>query len=162
MELTVICINGFVYRKIGKKIAKSKIPEFSPYSTFEEPFNIPHLGNSCGAIYTARWTALHIVDLGVSIAEALNKQGLSVIEILAPGPSYYKSITEIDFDLVKIYYDNSKKILNEDPRNVEIEPEKRIIVGKFTDKKRPTFIESYNEQLSKVLGDKFRPYGVAQ
>lgn len=159
MELLVICVNNFVYKKIGGKSAPSRLPAFSPYSTFEEPFNIPHLGNSCGAIYTARWTALHTDDLATSIAEALNKRGLSVIEVLAPGTDYYTGINKIDSDLVQFYYDNSEKKTNEDPKNVGIIPEEKIVVGKFTDKERPTFIDSYNAQLSKVLGDKFTPYG---
>jgi len=159
MELLVICVNNFVYKKIGGKSVPSSSPAFSPYSKFEEPFNIPHLGNSCGAIYTARWTALHTDGIAISIAEALNKRGLSVIEILAPGPDYYTGINTINSDLAKFYYENSEIKNNEDPRNVSITPEENIVVGKFTDKERPTFIDVYNAQLSKVIGDKFTPYG---
>ncbi|MFC1725302.1 thiamine pyrophosphate-dependent enzyme [candidate division KSB1 bacterium] len=159
MELTVLCVNNFVYRKIAGKSAPLSKHEFSPYSTIEEPFNVPHLGNSCSAVYTARWTALHTKNLIASIAEALNKRGLSVIEILAPGPDYYNGISNIDYKIVEFYYKNSKTINNENPRNVEIQHDKRIIVGKFTDVERPTYIESYNAQLSKTLGDKFTPYG---
>jgi hypothetical protein len=50
---------------------------------------------------------------------------------------------------------------NEDPRNVAITPDAKIQVGKFTDKERPTFIDSYNVQHSKILGDKFTPHGPA-
>jgi 2-oxoglutarate ferredoxin oxidoreductase subunit beta len=160
MELTVICINNFVYRKIAGKTVSIETPKFLPYSTFEEPFNIPHLGNSCGAIYTARWTALHTEELVDSIAEALDKKGLSIIEILAPGPDYYTSISNVNADLVRFYYDNSEIRNDEDPRNVGITPENKIIVGKFTSKERSTFIDSYNAQLSKVLGEKFTPYGI--
>ncbi len=159
MELLVICVNSFIYKKIGGKSVPSTSPVFSLYSTFEEPFNIPHLGNSCGAIYTARWTALHTDELVNSIAEALNKRGLSVIEILAPGPDYYTGINNIDSNLVKFYHKNSEIKNNEDPRNVGIMPDENIVVGKFTDKERPTFIDVYNAQLSKVIGDKFTPYG---
>lgn len=82
MELLVICVNNFFYRKIAGRTAPASDCTFSPYSTFEKPFNIPHLGNSCGAIYTARWTPFHTEELANSIAEALNKHGLSLIEIL--------------------------------------------------------------------------------
>lgn len=160
MELTVICINNFVYRKIAGKSAPSAAQKFSPYSTFEEPFNIPHLGNSCSAIYTARWTALHTEELAASIAEALGKKGLSVIEILAPGPDYYTGISKVNMDLVRFYYDNSEIRNNEDPKNVGIKPDSKIIVGKFTSKERPTFIDQYNAQLSSVLGEKFIPHGI--
>lgn len=159
MGLLVICVNNFVYRKIGGQPTPSVSITFSPYSTFEEPFNIPHLANSCGAAYTARWTALHTDELTNSIAEALGKQGFSVIEILSPGPSYYTGIKEIESNVISFYYRNSVIKNGEDPRNVGINPEEKIVVGKFTDKKRPTFIDSYNTQLTKVLGDKFIPYG---
>lgn len=159
MELLVICVNNFVYRKIGGRLAPSTPITFSPYSTFEEPFNVPHLANSCGAVYTARWTALHTDELSNSIAEALGKQGFSVIEVLSPGINYYTGIKEIESNLINFYYENSVIKNGEDPRNMGINPEEKIVVGKFTDKERPTFIDSYNAQLTKVLGDRFIPYG---
>lgn len=158
MDVMVLCINNFVYNKIaGKSIETTSV--FSPYSTFEEPFNIPHLGNSCGAVYTSRWTPLHSKDLSVSIAEALNKKGVSLIEILAPGIDYYNGFDKMDYKIVEFYYKNSKTKNNEDPRNVNIIPENRIIVGKFTDREKPTFIDNYNMILSKTLGEKFTLYG---
>jgi 2-oxoglutarate ferredoxin oxidoreductase subunit beta len=161
MELLVICINNYVYEKIAGQCAPKTTITFSPYSTFEEPFNIPHLGNSCGALYTARWTALHTDELAESIAEGLKKRGLGVIEVIAPGPSYYSDISHIESELLNFYYKNSEIKNNEDPRNIGINPDGKIIVGKFTDKERPTFIDTYNAQLSSILGDKFTPHGVA-
>lgn len=167
MELLVICVNSFIYKQVGGKRAPTEkqtpsiSQSFSPYSTFEEPFNIPHLANSCGAVYTARWTAVHTEELANSIAEALNKRGLSVIEVLLPGPNFYTEIEKNDANLLNFYYENSVIKNNEDPRNVAITPKDKIIVGKFTDKERPTFIDCYNAQLSKILGDKFTPYGVS-
>jgi len=161
MELLVICVNNFIYKKIGGKPVPSTPAAFSAYSTFEEPFNFPHLGNSCGAVYTARWTALHIDEFAESIAEALNKHGLSMIEVIAPGPNYYTAINNITLDLLNFYYENSVIKNGEDPRNIGITPDEKIVVGKFTDKERPTFIDTYNAQLSKVLGDKFTPHGPA-
>ncbi|UCF69913.1 MAG: 2-oxoacid:ferredoxin oxidoreductase subunit beta [candidate division WOR-3 bacterium] len=161
MEILVLCINNFVYKKIAGKPLTSANPEFSAYSTFEEPFNFPHLGNSCGAVYTARWTALHTKELATSVAEALSKRGLSMIEILAPGPNYYRTIDGVNSDILQFYFDNSIIKNNEDPRNVAITPEEKIVVGTFTDRERPTFIDSYNLQHKKILGDKFTPHGAA-
>ena len=135
-------------------------PNFTPHSTFEEPFNVPHVANSCGAVYTARWTALHTEELSDSIAEALDKKGFSVIEILSPGPDYYTDISQIEYDLAKFYYYNSEIKNGEEPKNVAITEDEKIIVGKFTDIKRPTYFDVYNMQLPKKLGDKFVPYGV--
>ncbi len=171
MELLVICVNNFVYRRVGGQPAPlganpngpgpgwRATSVFSPYSTFEEPFNIPHLANSCGAVYTARWTALHTDELADSVSEALKKRGFSAIEVLSPGPNYYAEIREMESDLMNFYYENSVVRNGEDPRNVAITPEGPIVVGRFTDKERPTFIDSYNAQLGKILGDKFIKYG---
>lgn len=159
MELLVICVNNYMYRMIANKPTPSATVKFSPYSTFEEPFNIPHLGNSCGAIYTARWTALHTEELADSIAYGLTKHGLAVIEVLVPGPDYYNGISAWQEDVVQFYYKNSEKRDGELPRNVGISAEAKIIVGTFTDKERPPFIDNYNRQLSTVLKDKFTPYG---
>jgi len=160
MDLLVICINNYVQDKVAGKAAPTVNPGFTPHSTFEEPFNVPHVANSCGAVYTARWTALHTDELSDSIAEALDKKGFSVIEILSPGPDYYTDISQIEYDLAKFYYYNSEIKNGEEPKNVAITPEEKIIVGKFTDIKRPTYLDVYNMQLPKKLGDKFVPYGV--
>lgn len=161
MELLVICVNNFIYKKVNGKPVPSLPAKFSPYSTFEEPFNFPHLGNSCGAVYTARWTALHTEELASSIAEAIKKPGLALVEIIAPGPNYYTDIDAIDEDLLKFYFDNSIIKNDMNPREIEITPDEKIIVGRFTDKTRPTFIDSYNAQLGKIIGERFTPHGTA-
>ena len=160
MDLLVICINNFVFQAVGNRTAPSVDTVFSPYPIFEQPFNVPHVANSCGAVYTARWTVLHTDELADSIAEALDKKGFSVIEVISPGPNYYTDISQIEYDLAKFYYYNSEIKNGEEPKNVAINPNSKIIVGKFTDIKRPTYLEVYNTQLPKKLGDKFVPYGV--
>ena len=34
-----------------------------------------------------------------------------------------------------------------------------IVVGKFVDRERPTWLDSMNSHLTKVLGDRFQTYG---
>ncbi|MEO0225406.1 MAG: thiamine pyrophosphate-dependent enzyme [candidate division WOR-3 bacterium] len=160
IDMLIICINNYIYKKIAGKQAPVKDQNFSVYSIFEKPFNIPHLSNSCGASYIARWTLFHTAELIDSLAEALNKPGLSTIEILAPGADYYSGFEKIDLDLARFYYENSVIKNGENPRKIEITDDSSIAVGRFVDKDRPTFFDIYNAQLSKVLKDKFTPYGV--
>ena len=49
----------------------------------------PYLAESCGAVYVARWTSLHIRRATKSIAEALVKPGFSFIEVISPCPTLY-------------------------------------------------------------------------
>lgn len=159
MELVTVCINNFVYPlEPGKESAKYM---FSTYSNFERPFNIPHLGRSCGAVFVARWTALHTKELSMSVVKALNKPGFSVIEVISPGGNYFPGIDPLDeeSDLIKYWYEHSVIKNGEDTMNLEIESGKEIIVGEFIERERPTFIDSYNARLSEIMGDKFVPYG---
>ncbi|MCK4352334.1 2-oxoacid:ferredoxin oxidoreductase subunit beta [candidate division WOR-3 bacterium] len=170
MDITVICINNFIYKMIGGKNAPLRgegrgeptvSPTFSLFGNVEQPFNIPHLAKSCGAVYVARWTILHKQKLMNSIAETLQKTGFSMIEVISPGKSCFAEInnSKEEFDLIEFYYKNSEIKNDEDTKNIGIEQDKKIIVGKFVDRERPTFIDSYNNQLANVMGDKFKPYG---
>jgi len=162
MDLVVICVNNFIYPKIANEHVPIDGSTFSLYATFERPPNIPHVAKSCGAVYVARWTALHKTELTESMAEALQKTGFSAIEVLLPGTGYFPGIKELEWasELLKFYHMHSVKKNGEDTRNVEITSDKQIIVGKFFVHERPTFIDSYNSRLTQVLGDKFKPYGV--
>ncbi len=161
MDIVVICVNNFIYPKIGNEKTPATKSSFSPYATFERPVNIPHVARSSRAVYVARWTALHKKELTESITKALEKPGFSAIEVLTPGTCYFAGIPESDNqdELLEFFYKNSVTKNEEDTQNVEIMSDKKIIVGKFFEHERPTYIDSYNEQLSKVLGEKFKPYG---
>jgi len=146
MDINVICINKFNYQKIAGEDAPVKFPRipFLPYASFDEPLNIPHLARSCAGVYVARWTLLHTDKLSESIAESFSKVGFTVIDVISHIP-----------EVLDFYYKHSEEKAGEDTLEVKITPDKKIIVGKFIDRERPTFIDAYNEQLSSVLGDKF-------
>jgi 2-oxoglutarate/2-oxoacid ferredoxin oxidoreductase subunit beta len=156
MEILVICINNNIYKGIGNFSPSV----FSSYSQSECPFNIPHLAKSCGAVYVARWTALHKKELTNSILEALEKPGLSVIEVLSPGANYFAGIenSKEENDMAAFYYKNSEIRNNVETKSLAIESDKKIIVGQFIDRQRPTFVDSYNTQLSRIMGKEFKTY----
>jgi 2-oxoglutarate ferredoxin oxidoreductase subunit beta len=165
IDMTVICVNNFIYAMTGGQVAPTTpitgYATTSPYGNFEQPFNIPHLAESCGAVYVARWTALHVRRLTTAIKEALEKPGFSVVEVITPCANYWGRINRLGtgLDLLKFYHDNAVIKHGEDTRNLDIEFQKPIVVGKFIDRERPTFLDGYNKRLTEVLGDKFEPYG---
>jgi 2-oxoglutarate ferredoxin oxidoreductase subunit beta len=165
IDMTVICVNNFIYAMTGGQVAPTTpitgYATTSPYGNFEQPFNIPHLAESCGAVYVARWTALHVRRLTTAIKEALEKPGFSVVEVITPCANYWGRINRLGtgLDLLKFYHDNAVIKHGEDTRNLDIEFQKPIVVGKFIDRERPTFLDGYNKRLAEVLGDKFEPYG---
>lgn len=165
MDMVVLCINNFVYAMTGGQVAATTPltanTSTSPYGCYERPFNLPHLAASCGAVYVARWTCLHVRRLAKSIEEALNKKGFSFIEIIAPCSTIYARRNRLGdgLSLMRFYHDNSIIKHGADTRELDIGYQKKIIVGKFVDIERPTFMESMNKWYRGLFGDKYVEYG---
>ena len=77
IDMLVVCVNNFIYAMTGGQVAPTTplaaYATTSPYGCVEPPFNIPYLADSSGAVYVARYTALHIRRLTNALTEALNK-----------------------------------------------------------------------------------------
>ena len=165
LDITVLCVNNFIYAMTGGQLAPTTPPTAvattSPYGNYERPFNLPALAASCGAVYVARWTALHVRRLTNAMAEALQKKGFSFVEIVCPCTTLYARKNKLGsgLDLMKFYHDNSVIVNGADPRDVDIHFQSEIKVGKFVDIDKPCYLDAYNTYLEKKLGDKFKPYG---
>jgi 2-oxoglutarate ferredoxin oxidoreductase subunit beta len=164
IDIVVICINNFNYAMTGGQVA-STTPEgailpTSPFGNFETPFNLPFLAESVGAVYVARWTSLHIYNQTQSMVEALNKPGFSFIEVVAPCPTIYERQQRFGdgLDRLRWYCDNSEIRNDAKTKDVDIRLRNRIIVGKFVDIERPTYLDAMNKHFKEVLGEKYQLY----
>jgi 2-oxoglutarate ferredoxin oxidoreductase subunit beta len=166
LDITVLCVNNFTYAMTGGQLAPTTPPTAvattSPYGNYEHPFNLPALAAACGAVYVARWTALHVRRLTNSMTEALHKNGFSFVEIICPCTTLYARKNKLGsgLDLMKFYHDNSVIANGADPRDVDIQFQSEIKVGKFVDIDKPSYLDNYNKYLETKLGEKFKPYGV--
>jgi len=167
MDLVIICVNNFNYAMTGGQVAATTpiLANLStaPYGNFEYPFNLPYLADACGATYVARWTALHLRRVTMSIQEALQKRGFSFIEVITPCVTIYARRNRLGdgLNLLKYYYENSEIQHGADTRTLGISYQGKITVGKFIDKEKPTFLDCMNEHLAKAIGDKYQKYGVS-
>ncbi len=165
MDIVVICVNNFNYAMTGGQVGPTTpltaTATTMPYGNYERPFNLPYLAESSGAVYVARWTALHVRRLTRAIGEALSKKGFSFIEVISPCSTIYARRNRLGdgLNLMKFYHDNSVIRHGASTRELDIEFQKKIIVGKFVDIERPTFIEAMNEHYCRVLGESYQPYG---
>jgi len=166
MDIVVICVNNFNYAMTGGQVAATSPIganlSTAPYGNFEYPFNLPYLAEACGATYVARWTCLHIRRVTKSIQEALQKRGFSFIEVITPCVTLYARRNRLGdgLNLLRYYYENSEIRHGADTRTLDIAYQGKIIVGKFVDIEKPTFLDCMNNHLRKVLGDKYQPWGV--
>ena len=165
MDITIICVNNFNYAMTGGQVAattpRGANASTAPYGNFEFPFSLPYLADAAGATYIARWTALHLRRVTKSIQEALSRRGFSFIEVITPCVTLYARRNRLGdgLNLLKYYYDNSEIHHGADTRTLDISYQGKLVVGKFVDKEKPTFLDAMNEHLGKVLGDKYVLYG---
>jgi len=159
MDLTVICVNNFNYGMTGGQLAPST--PFGAKTTTsmigspEEPFNFCQLAAAAGAVYVARWTSLHIRRLTESISEAMKKPGFSFVEVLTPCPTSFGRRNKIrsSIELVRFYHEQSVVRNNINPNEAALDFNDKIVLGKFVDIERPTFMDNYRLVNRRELGD---------
>jgi len=163
MDLLVILVNNFIYGMTGGQNAPTTPvgarTSTMPFGNFEEPFNLPHLADSCGATYVARWTCLHIRRLTWSIEEAMKRRGFRFVEVVAPCSTLYARLNKLGtgFDLMRFYHDAAEVRHGADTRDVGMDFQKPFVCGRFVDRERPTFQDQMRAHYEKVLGDRYRP-----
>jgi len=138
-DMTVLCVNNFVYGMTGGQLGPTTPltarTTTSRRGNIEEPFNIPYLAAASGAVYVARWTTAQFRRLEKAITEALLKKGFSLVEIIAPCPTYYGRMNKQGDGLEQMKFHRDSSIIKSgiDPKHVGIEFSGQIIVGKFVD-----------------------------
>jgi len=163
MDLAIICVNYFTYGMTGGQVAPTTpvdaVATTTPYGNFEEPFNLPHLADSVGAVYVARWTTYHVMQLTRAMKEVIQKKGFSFLEIISPCPTLYGRRNKIGdgLEMMKFYKENSEIRNGANTKDVAIGFKGPIICGKFVDKERPTFLENMNQKLSERIPN-YKPY----
>jgi len=130
----------------------------TPYGSIEQPFNLPLLAQSSGAVYVARWTVYHVKQLTRAIKEAIGKSGFTFIEILAPCPTLFVRRNRLGDGLavLQAYRENSVIKNGADVRECDLVTGGPIVCGKFTDADRPSYVKTHMEHMRKVLGDRYK------
>ena len=129
------------------------ISSTTPYGCYEQPFNLPYLAESAGAVYVARWTTFHVRQLAHAMGEALRKKGFSFIEIVSPCPTLYERRNKIGdgLDMMEYFKESSVVKHGANTREVGIGFQSPIAVGKFVDIERPTFLDLMDKQMTRTL-----------
>jgi 2-oxoglutarate/2-oxoacid ferredoxin oxidoreductase subunit beta len=161
LDMTVICVNNLTYGMTGGQVGPTTpgeaVASTSPFGNFEEPFNLPYLADSCGAVYVARWTTFHVTQMKKSMKEALLKPGFSFIEVISPCPTLYGRRNKLGdgLDEVKLYKQRSQIKHGADTKECALSMTGPIVVGKFVDRKRPTYHDAMEAHYSRKLGDRY-------
>lgn len=165
MDLIVICNNNFTYGMTGGQVTpttpNSAIASTTPYGNYEYPFSLPFLVDAAGATYVARWTSMHVRNVTQSIEEALARKGFSFIEIISPCTTLYLRRNRLGdgVDMLQHYQENTILKHGCDTRETAIDYQGKIVIGKFVEKDKPTYLEAVDKCCVKLVGDDYQLYG---
>jgi 2-oxoglutarate ferredoxin oxidoreductase subunit beta len=164
MDLMVVCVNNFTYGMTGGQVAPTTPigakQTTMPFGNYEQPLNLPFLADACGAVYVARWTVFHVRQLAKAMLEGLKKKGFVFIEALSPCPTLYSRRNKRGdgIDELKNYKQNSIVKHGADTKEVALTFDGKIVVGKFVDRERPTWLDAMNDHFTQTLGSKYSTY----
>ncbi len=154
VDINVICVNNFNYGMTGDQMGPTTPvgarTTTTPYGNVEPAFNLPHLAASLGAVLVARWTALHVRQLHRTMLRALQKRGLTFIEVLSPCPVGFGKSNDIGegLDEMWLYRRNCVVDPDADPAQagIDMKHDSQILLGEFVDIERPLFRPSSREE----------------
>ena len=156
LDMTVICVNNFIYGMTGGQVAPTT-PEgmkatTSPFGSLEKPFNLPYLVASSGATFVARWTTLDVRRMVDSFQVALTRKGFSFVEVLSPCPELYMRRNKLGDGLTMMRQFQENRVIQHgaDPKNADVGATGEIIVGRFVDIDRPTYHDAYTKMCIKI------------
>ncbi len=164
VDINVICVNNFNYAMTGGQVAPTTpikaVASTTPYGNLENPFNLPFLAESSGAVYVARWTTYHVRQMVKSFTESFKKRGFCFVEVISSCPTLYSRRNRLGdgLDAMLYYKENSEIKHDANTKDVDIAYQDKIICGKFVDYERPSFLQRYNEHMKHLLGSKFIEY----
>ena len=160
VDVNIICVNNFNYGMTGGQFGPTTpldaITTTSPYGNYEHPFNLVDLAAASGAVYVARWTSIHVRRLTKSIQEALLKKGFTFIEIISPCPTNYGRRNKLGdgLDEMKYYREHSVIKHGINPKEADLSFNGEIVVGKFVDIDKPTFLDNQPDMSQMSVNNK--------
>ncbi len=143
IDMTVICVNNFIYGMTGGQqgptTPTTKQTTTTRQGNIERPFNLPYLVGACGGAYVARWTAAQARQMTRAFIEAIRKKGFSFVEIISPCPTYYGRMNEFGTGIAQMRNYRFNSIVRHDAglSELDISADNPVIVGKFIDVTKP-------------------------
>ncbi|RLF19680.1 MAG: 2-oxoacid:ferredoxin oxidoreductase subunit beta [Thermoprotei archaeon] len=158
VEITTIMINNGVYAMTGGQVAPTTPhgvkTTTTPYGNLEEPFNAVSLMATSGAVYVARWTVAHPIQLKESIKKAMLKEGFSFIEVISTCPTMYGKFIGLNDPASMIRHLKKISIIKShvDPSKAIIDWNNLIVCGEFIDREREGFTRRIRRCVNEARG----------
>jgi 2-oxoglutarate ferredoxin oxidoreductase subunit beta len=156
--LTAIVINNQVYGMTGGQYSPTTpagtFATTAPYGHIEQPFPITELARAAGAAYVARSTIYHVRELQRFVAQAVSKNGFSVVEAVSYCHTTFGRQNKLGraTDMMRYIQDNSVT-LEEAAQMPEQERQAKIVRGVLVDRDIPEYTQWYDQVIARAQAE---------
>lgn len=155
IDITTIIIDNQIYGMTGGQFSPTTPSDCygttAPYGNKEYSFDIPKLAMAAGAVYVARGTVYHVTQLDQLVADAINKRGFAVVDVVSNCHTYFGRLNRLG-DAVRMIEDMKKNVI---PLKAaaKLPPEKlegKVLTGVFCDIEREEYCDRYEALINSL------------
>jgi 2-oxoglutarate ferredoxin oxidoreductase subunit beta len=156
--LTAIVVNNSTYGMTGGQHSPTTPggvkTATTPYGHIEQQFPIAELAATAGASFVARSTVYHVHELERFIAEAITKEGFSLVEALSYCHTTLGRINRwgTASDMMRQLKEQSVTVKQAEEMSAE-ERQGLIVRGIFADRDIPEYTQLYDEIIAQAQGE---------
>jgi 2-oxoglutarate ferredoxin oxidoreductase subunit beta len=159
LGITALVVNNSIYGMTGGQYSPTtplgKYATTAPYGNVEPPFPVCALAEAAGATYVARSTVYHALELDKFLAEAIAKDGFSLVEAVSYCHTTFGRLNRLGTaaDMMRALKDNSiSKSIFDKLTKEEQQANTKIVRGKFVDSDRLQYTNMYADLITRVQG----------
>jgi 2-oxoglutarate ferredoxin oxidoreductase subunit beta len=157
LGITALVVNNAIYGMTGGQYSPTTPlggrATTAPYGNVEPPFPVCELAIAAGATYVARSTVYHALELDKFLAEAISRDGFSLVEAVSYCHTTFGRLNKLGTaaDMMRALKDNTiaKPTLDKLPPE-EQAANTKVVRGKFIDIERPQYTQVYSNLITRV------------
>lgn len=155
LDLTAIIVNNFIYGMTGGQVSPStpqgSFTTTSPYGDFEREFDACKLMEASGAVFVARTTVYHVMQLIKFIRQAISKKGFSVVEVISNCHVLYGRYNKLGGAVEMLNWIKEKTVpLTQAKTKAPEKLRRKIITGVFHEAEAEEYTDNYRAKFSGV------------
>ena len=161
LGITALVVNNAIYGMTGGQYSPTTPiggrATTAPYGNVEPPFPVCDLAIAAGASFVARSTVYHALELDKLLAEAISKDGFSLVEAISYCHTTYGRMNKLGTaaDMMRSLKDNSIAKTALDRMTAEEQAgNTKIVRGTFMNIDRPQYTQVYSNLITQVQGGK--------
>lgn len=155
--ITALVVNNGIYGMTGGQYSPTtplgSRATTAPYGNIEPPFPVCELATAAGASYVARSTVYHALELDKFLAEAIAKDGFSLVEAVSYCHTTYGRLNKLGAaaDMMRSLKDNTvSKSIYDRMTPEEKAANTKIVRGNFVNIDRPEYTNTYADLITRV------------